>query len=265
MAEELRLEERLGDRAAVHRHEGAPGPRRAAVDQRGDALLAGAALPGDQHRRVDPRHPPRQVEGPAHGLAAGQLAVLVAGRLGRHDEAARCQPALVGQQRGGQPLQRRVQGGPVVGHRAALPVLLEAALHPAVWVAPPGAGGLPDHHLAAVGARHVAGREGGEGPADRLGGGAEVEPVLLGLVGVVPEGLGERMGRGVVGHRLHPHQPLQRVEPPAGAAPVALLLPGEGRPHGLGRAPPVGVAEAGEQGLGAGQAVAGDELGAQQA
>ena len=122
----------------------------------------------------------------------------------------------------------------------------------------------PQDHLAPVGARHVAGREGRQRPADRLPGRPQVQQVLLGLVGVVPDGLGERVRPGVVGNPLHPHQPLQRVEAPPGAPPVALLRPGQGAVHALGGAPAVGVAEAGEQAAGGGVAVAGDELGAQE-
>ena len=48
MAEELALQQVLGDRAAVDRHEGALDPLALVVDVPGDELLAGAALPADQ-------------------------------------------------------------------------------------------------------------------------------------------------------------------------------------------------------------------------
>jgi len=56
VAEELALEERVGEGRAVHRHER---PRRRAarlVHRPGDQLLAGAALAGDQHRPRDDGH-----------------------------------------------------------------------------------------------------------------------------------------------------------------------------------------------------------------
>ena len=63
VAEELRLEERLGEGAAVQGHEGMALARAAGVEGAGHQLLAGAALAGDEHRggavghRVDhPRH-----------------------------------------------------------------------------------------------------------------------------------------------------------------------------------------------------------------
>src|SRR2546425_1718063 len=51
VAEQLRLEQRLGQRGAVDRDERAAAPRRARVDRAGDELLAGAALALDEHRR----------------------------------------------------------------------------------------------------------------------------------------------------------------------------------------------------------------------
>src|SRR5712692_5220 len=50
VAEELRLHEVGGDRAAVDRHEGALGPPGLPVDRRGHQVLAGPALALDQHR-----------------------------------------------------------------------------------------------------------------------------------------------------------------------------------------------------------------------
>ncbi|EDM79044.1 hypothetical protein PPSIR1_10590 [Plesiocystis pacifica SIR-1] len=52
VAEELGLDQVLGDGPAVDRHEGALGPGRAVVDLVGDELLAGARLAGDQHGDV---------------------------------------------------------------------------------------------------------------------------------------------------------------------------------------------------------------------
>ena len=52
VAEELALEERLGERGAVDRHERLAGPRAAAVEGAGRHLLAGAALAAQQDGRV---------------------------------------------------------------------------------------------------------------------------------------------------------------------------------------------------------------------
>src|SRR6185295_16294178 len=52
VAEQLGLEQRLGDRAAVDRDERAVAPTRPAVHGTRDELLAGAALAFDQHGGV---------------------------------------------------------------------------------------------------------------------------------------------------------------------------------------------------------------------
>ncbi len=52
VAEELRFHQRLGNRAAVHRHERAGPTRRLQVHGARDQLLAGPALAGDHHRRA---------------------------------------------------------------------------------------------------------------------------------------------------------------------------------------------------------------------
>ena len=52
VAEQLGLEQLLGDRAAVDGHEQALGAPAVVVDRAGDQLLAGAALAGDQHGAV---------------------------------------------------------------------------------------------------------------------------------------------------------------------------------------------------------------------
>src|SRR5262249_4073995 len=56
VAEELVLEERLGDRAAVHDDEGPLVPRRQVVDRARDELLAGAALAEEGDGDVGGRH-----------------------------------------------------------------------------------------------------------------------------------------------------------------------------------------------------------------
>ncbi len=61
VAEELRLEERARDGAAVDRDERAGAPRRAAMDREGDELLAGARLARDEHRGVGGRDLPDEL------------------------------------------------------------------------------------------------------------------------------------------------------------------------------------------------------------
>src|SRR2546427_8595380 len=52
MPEHLRLQQPLGQGGAVHRHERSARATAVVVDELGDQLLATAALPGDEHRRV---------------------------------------------------------------------------------------------------------------------------------------------------------------------------------------------------------------------
>ena len=58
VAEELRVDERGGNGAAVHDHEGLGAPATQLVQGLRQHLLAGAALAGDQHGRVGGRHAP---------------------------------------------------------------------------------------------------------------------------------------------------------------------------------------------------------------
>ena len=53
VAEQLRLNQTGGQRAAVDRHERPAPARRMVVDRAGDELLAGTAFAADQHRRID--------------------------------------------------------------------------------------------------------------------------------------------------------------------------------------------------------------------
>ena len=83
VAEELALEQGLGNGAAVDGHEGPVGPVAALVDGLGDEFLAGAALAVDQdrgrgggdlvHHLVDRAH--------ARALADDVLAALLAGQF----------------------------------------------------------------------------------------------------------------------------------------------------------------------------------------
>ena len=66
----------------------------------------------------------------------------------------------------------------------------------------------------------VAAGEAAQRPAHRLVGAAEMQQVLLGLVRVVPDRLGERRAarRSRAPTGSNTHQPLQPVQPPAGDA-----------------------------------------------
>ena len=80
-AEQLRFEQRVGDGAAVDRHEGLLVPRAPAVDRPGDQFLAGAALAGDQHIAFACRRLLDEPEDLLHGRAVADdlvEAVLVA-------------------------------------------------------------------------------------------------------------------------------------------------------------------------------------------
>ena len=82
VAEELRVDQLGGNRAAVHAAE-RPGPeRRVLVDGAGDDLLARARFAEQQHRRAAPRHQPRARHHRGEpGVAADQP--LVPRRAGR--------------------------------------------------------------------------------------------------------------------------------------------------------------------------------------
>ena len=87
VAEELALDDGLGQRGAVDRDEGALGAARALVEGAGDELLARSALAGDEHGRLGARDSVYQGEELAHrGRAAddggGGPALVDAKRLG---------------------------------------------------------------------------------------------------------------------------------------------------------------------------------------
>ena len=69
MAEELGLEELLGERGAVHRHEGLRGARAVGVDGARDQLLARARLADHQDVRLRARRLPHQLEDARHRRA----------------------------------------------------------------------------------------------------------------------------------------------------------------------------------------------------
>src|SRR5690606_29919731 len=67
ITEELGFQERLGDRAAVERDEGARRAVALRMDQPGDDLLPRPALAGDEHGRRVRRHLARELERLLHG------------------------------------------------------------------------------------------------------------------------------------------------------------------------------------------------------
>ncbi len=66
VAEQLGLEQGVGQCAAVHADEGLLAARRQIVNRVGDQLLSGAARPLDQHRRIRGRHVGNQPEDLPH-------------------------------------------------------------------------------------------------------------------------------------------------------------------------------------------------------
>ena len=88
VAEQLRLEQVLGDGAAVDGDERALGARRAAVELARDQLLAGAGLAGDEHRDVGGRD--------LLDLAEDLLHARRTSRGSRRSGSARCAPAASG-------------------------------------------------------------------------------------------------------------------------------------------------------------------------
>jgi hypothetical protein len=77
VAEELGLEQRLGNRRAVHLDERHVALGRAVVDEARHHLLAGAGLAGDQHGALRLRHQSAPLQHVLHRLAAADDAVVV--------------------------------------------------------------------------------------------------------------------------------------------------------------------------------------------
>ncbi len=63
VSEELALDQRLGNRRAVDRHEGSPTAGRKSMQGASEELLAGTALAGQEHRAVGTRHPLQELQG----------------------------------------------------------------------------------------------------------------------------------------------------------------------------------------------------------
>src|SRR6202030_1844504 len=81
VAEELALEERLGDRAAVDAHEGATAPRARRVDGFGDHLLADAGLADHEHVEAGDGDALRELEDLDRGTIHGDDALAWLQRL----------------------------------------------------------------------------------------------------------------------------------------------------------------------------------------
>ena len=126
VAEQLRLEELIGQRRAVDRDERPVAAARAVVDEARDDFLAGARLAGEEHRRLGLRHArglrqhvlplPRMADDAAMAGARLELA----GQRGDLRLEARRRLARLGiaSRRLGQPLVRQRQRQ-VVARRAA--------------------------------------------------------------------------------------------------------------------------------------------------
>ena len=71
VAEQLGLEQRVGDRGAVHRDERLRPSRARPMDRLRDDLLTGAALAGDEHRGLVLRHAGDELQGLTHRPALG--------------------------------------------------------------------------------------------------------------------------------------------------------------------------------------------------
>ena len=88
VSEQLRLEQIRGDRSRVERDEGTLGARAVLVQRPGDELLAGARLPGDEHRDARAR---QAADGAEHLLHRGRRAE----ELGHPWRPARVGPRLL--------------------------------------------------------------------------------------------------------------------------------------------------------------------------
>ena len=84
MAEQLGFEQIVGDRGAVHRDEGLVLAQRLLMQVLRDHLLAGAALAGDQHRRIRACDLVGELDDALHRRIAPDQARLVAGDGGEH-------------------------------------------------------------------------------------------------------------------------------------------------------------------------------------
>jgi len=238
------------------------------VDQPGDPLLARPALSGDEDGGVDLGHAARQVHQLPHGRAPGHHPQRLLD-VGRHEDqrlAPLTELALRRLQRLGDPVERdveallepgRLEEAELLGALVA-PLLARAPEDLAGGVALADAAVLQDVDLVAGAAAAVAALQAADGPADRHVGAAEVQQVLLRLVGGAEQQA--LLGEGALAPRLDPEEPFQRVEAGARPGPVLVGVPLELGPQGLGHAPAVREAELGQDGAGGGEAEVLDQV-----
>ena len=274
VAEQLAFQQGFGDGAAVDGDEGSRGPDRFLVHDPGDALLARAALARDEHGGIHGRHPPGQVQDPAHGLALGHDPQERLGQVGHdlhQDPLLLPQLPLGGLQALGDPVQGHLQAVLERG-RFEKPQLMGALIPPALPGAPEQvAGGVTVAHAAilqhedllAGGPAQVAADEAADGPAHGTFRAAEMEQVLLGLVG---RGQQDSLpGQGVPAAGVHLEHAFQGMQPHGRVPPLRVVVPLEFGAQGFGHPPAVGEAELGEHGAGRQQAEVLHEVLAQKA
>src|SRR5690606_38148046 len=167
--------------------------------------------------------------------------------------------------------QRRIQAGLLVVREVRrdgiAPLRPRTPDQAAVRVALAAATLLDAVHLLVVRPREIPAGEAGERPADRLLRSAEMQQMLLGLVGVVPDRIAQQLRagrRGGVGRGLDANEPLQGVQTSARLPPLVRAGPWQPGLQVLGRAPAVRVAEPGENGACAADAERVDQLAPQQ-
>ena len=120
---------------------------------------------------------------------------------------------------------------------------------------------LKDVDLLADGSAEITAGEAADGPAHRRIGAAEMQEVLLCLVG--RDQHHALLGEGTLASRLNPEEALQGVDAGAREAPVLVAGPFELGPHRLGHSPTVGEAELGKDRAGSHEAEVLDQILAQ--
>ena len=111
VAEQLRFQEIVGQRGAVHGAERARAPRSARVNRARDELFAAAALPFDQHRVGSERRAADRVAYAVGGRPAAKAIVRISVRLVRRE--GRCGPQRLehGGRRGGRDTEQVFRAG----------------------------------------------------------------------------------------------------------------------------------------------------------
>ena len=233
VAEELALEQGLGDGAAVDRDERPRRARGLLVDQPRDPLLARSALAGDEHGGIDLGHPARHVHQLPHGGALGDdpQRLLDVARHANQRSAVLAQLALGRLQRLRDPLEGdieafleavRLEEAQLLG-ALVTPFLARAPEQVAGRVALAHAAIFEDIDLLAGGPAEVAAGQPADGPAHGRVGATEMQEVLFRLVG------GDQhhalLGQRVLASRLDAEQAFEGVDARARAAPVFVARP----------------------------------------